>query len=136
LVTLRNLVAVDHRKAEREEDITNHPQIAETMEQDIENTIYGGTSGIDEGIPWIDAWVGQLPLDIDEGEDKETMNIRRWNIVFGHDARRGLQQTDFATGLDTGCAYGKQLSALILPQREIIQVDALEVYSPVSEKES
>jgi hypothetical protein len=28
----------------------------------------------------------------------------------------------FATGLDTGACYGRELSALLLPSKEIIQV--------------
>lgn len=39
------------------------------------------------------------------------------HIVFGHDAVAGLQREAFATGLDTGCCYGRQLSACIFPVR-------------------
>jgi hypothetical protein len=36
------------------------------------------------------------------------------HIAFGHDALTGLQLEACATGLDSGCVYGKELSALVL----------------------
>ena len=49
-------------------------------------------------------------------------------VVFGHWARRGLVIRPNAIGLDTGCVYGQQLSAVLLPQRKIFQVPAKRVY--------
>lgn len=50
------------------------------------------------------------------------------HIVFGHDAVRGLQRHPHATGLDTGCVYGKSLTAIIFPHRELVSVPAKKMY--------
>jgi hypothetical protein len=54
-------------------------------------------------------------------------------VLFGHHASAGLQLHPFAIGLDTGCVYGKQLSACILPERRIVSVPARRVYQSIED---
>ena len=52
-------------------------------------------------------------------------------VVFGHWAALGGIVRNNVIGLDTGCVYGKELSALVLPDREVISVPAHKIYCPI-----
>jgi diadenosine tetraphosphatase ApaH/serine/threonine PP2A family protein phosphatase len=52
-------------------------------------------------------------------------------IVFGHWAQLEGVIKPNVIGLDTGCVYGKKLSALIYPEKKIISVEAKRIYEPI-----
>jgi len=101
LVVHAGLVPGRPLEAQREKDLVTMRSLTEEGE---------ASSKIEGLTPWASRWTGP-----------ET-------VVFGHDAVRGLQRHPFAWGLDTGCVYGGQLTALVLPERRLVSVKAKRVY--------
>lgn len=62
----------------------------------LTNDIFEPTKEDDKGEPWAKLWPGPE------------------HVYFGHDAKRMLQEYPFATGLDTGCVYGKYLTGVFV----------------------
>lgn len=73
-----------------------------------------------EGNSWASMW---------STHDKSNVKV-----FFGHDAKRELQQFDRAIGLDTGCCYGKKLTAYIYPDDQLVSVPAKRVYEEIKSK--
>ncbi len=71
---------------------------------------------IEGGDPWASRWPGPL------------------HALFGHDAVRGLQQWPHATGLDTGCVYGRKLTGLWWPERRLVSVPARKAWAGTGEE--
>lgn len=73
-----------------------------------------GTDSDQIGDPWVESWKNDI------------------HIYFGHDAKRLLQLTEYATGLDTGCVYGKKLTGVLIDQntkkRQFLEVKAHRMY--------
>lgn len=54
----------------------------------------------------------------------EPQTQQKKKIIFGHWASLGLYQGERAIGLDTGCVWGNQLTAINLDSLEIYQIEA------------
>ncbi|MCR9144166.1 MAG: metallophosphoesterase [bacterium] len=49
-------------------------------------------------------------------------------VFYGHWARKGLNLRENTFGLDSGCVYGRSLSAYVLETQELIQIQAARTY--------
>jgi len=67
-----------------------------------------GAEDADEAVPWGTLYVGPP------------------HVVFGHDARAGLQLHAWCTGLDTGCVYGGMLTGMLLEAGQHVPADPSE----------
>jgi hypothetical protein len=74
-----------------------------------------GSRRAQDGVPWASLWPGPEL------------------VLFGHNAAAGLQHHPYAIGLDTGCVYGRQLTACLLPEQRLVSVPARRPYAPIKE---
>ena len=77
-----------------------------------------GSTEADDGVLWGSRWRGPEL------------------VVFGHHARAGLQQHPYALGLDTGCVYGRELTACIFPERTLVSVPARKAYAAIVRRDA
>ncbi len=53
-------------------------------------------------------------------------------VLFGHHASVGLQRHPHAIGLDSGCVYGRELTAYVLPEGRFVSVPARKQYVAIA----
>lgn len=61
-----------------------------------------------DGTPWEKFWNHQ---------QKKLKEKERTTIVYGHNRKRGLNIQEYTKGLDTGCAAGGKLTALVVDDK-------------------
>lgn len=74
-----------------------------------------------------------LGIDLNNPADPHWYECVQWTkpVIFGHWALHGLMLGQDYICLDSGCVYGKELSALCLESGELLQVQALRAYVPL-----
>jgi diadenosine tetraphosphatase ApaH/serine/threonine PP2A family protein phosphatase len=53
---------------------------------------------------------------------QKELTVNNTNVYYGHNADRGLNLRDYTFGLDTGCVYGKELTAMDIRTHQLTQV--------------
>ncbi|KDE04717.1 hypothetical protein MVLG_04856 [Microbotryum lychnidis-dioicae p1A1 Lamole] len=89
---------------------------------------YGVSKGKKHGTPWSEVWNEVMKTckessaaysSKEERDEEGSENVKKecepLNVIYGHWAGRGLDIHDYSIGLDSGCVYGKRLSAFVFP---------------------
>jgi protein phosphatase len=90
--------------------------------------VEGYTSG---GRPLRRDWAARrhIPTDTAAGSEPAGSGRPAPYIIYGHNAISELHWVNRTLDLDTGCAYGGELSALRYPELELVQVAASRAYA-------
>ncbi|MCH2109617.1 MAG: metallophosphoesterase [Polyangiaceae bacterium] len=122
-----HLALLDELGDEDWEQLQALPLSLDFPEHGIRVVHAGVTPGVsfEEQQPWTLLHIRSLTS---RGAASDRYNIQSWaasycgepHIVFGHNAQAGLQLAEHATGLDTGCVYGGELSALVLESNQVV----------------
>lgn len=63
------------------------------------------------GTPWTDAW--------NQAQEHAPSPV---TVYYGHDASRGVVIKPFSNGLDSGCVYGRSLTAIEMKSKQTFSV--------------
>ena len=94
-------------------------------------------AGLEPGKTRLEDMDPKVILSIRYWEDKPWFDQVQWNktVVFGHWAKMGfVDRRPHFIGLDSGCVYGKRLTAWCPEEDKFYEVPAAREYSPVKDK--
>lgn len=60
-----------------------------------------------------------------QGEADSSVPLKTMTVIYGHDAAKSLNIRQYTKGLDSGCVYGRKLSALVIEdggKNEVVQI--------------
>lgn len=87
------------------------PYMVMNMRDIDKNNVTSPESGVGE--QWSFVW----------NSDQKMLTLDNTIIYYGHDSSRGLNLRDYTFGLDTGCVYGNELTAMNVRTHELTQVN-------------
>lgn len=123
IVVHAGLIPGKEIEKQRYNDMILMRNIITSKDDDSGEQVLKSFSKESQGEPWAKVW--------SDAQEKEADPV---HVYFGHDAKRGLQEYPYATGLDTGCCYGNNLTAMVLPHRDMLVIKAHEVYEEPGKK--
>lgn len=93
-------------------------------------------------IPWYTLWKKHQQLAPAQQHLAQLRESGKWDtsvkhttVIYGHDAKKGLQINKYTKGLDTGCVRGGKLTALVVDDKghqSVIQVPCRDQIQPLS----
>lgn len=95
-------------------------------------------AGVRPGVPISDQMASDLTEIRTMGGDPSQRKGVRWfdvyrgpkTVLFGHWPAKKPRRAPYAIGLDTGCVYGRSLTAFIIETGEFVSVPARQKYAP------
>ncbi|KAH7316602.1 Metallo-dependent phosphatase-like protein [Stachybotrys elegans] len=94
----------EHSNSPRDSTISKKRAKSKPEPAQVDYTV-GIPSSSRNGVMWADAW---------NHHQKFVKDIERRTVIYGHDAKSGLRQGDYTVGLDSDCAGGGALTAMII----------------------
>lgn len=93
-------------------------------------------AGLEPGKKRIEDMSPEVLLSIRYWNDKPWFKLVKWPklVIFGHWAKMGFVKEPGFLGLDSGCVYGKNLTAWCPEEDKFYKIPAAREYTPVKDK--